>query len=271
MKKLLLVIFLLISGVMPALAQDGGPATLPNTETFIMESENVGDEYLIYVGLPWGYEESEADYPVLYLLDPNFLFGTVLEQSRLNANLGGIPQVIVVGIGYNLDGSRPLQEYRGRDYIPNNDFNNAAGTDDFLAFITQELIPRIDATYRTNPDERAIMGYSFSGAFTLFAFVKATDTFNRYIAISPSMPWLPLEFIQYEHDITPSTVSRPTVLFMSAGTAEGTTPSIQTYAGILERKEIPDLTVKTVEIEDANHFSAFGIGMVRGLIAAYGE
>ena len=271
MRQLLLVVVLLISGGIPVMAQDGGAATLPNTETFIMESENVHDEYLIYVGLPWGYEESEEDYPVLYLLDPNFLFGTVLEQSRLNANLGGIPEMIIVGIGYNLDGSRPLQEYRGRDYIPNTDFNNAMGTDNFLAFITQELIPHIDDTYQTDPDERAIMGYSFSGAFTLFAFVKATDTFNRYIAVSPSMPWLPFEFVQYENDITPSNVSRPTLLFMSVGTAEGTTPAMDNYQAILERKQIPGLTVETVEIENANHFSAFGIGMVRGLLAAYGE
>jgi predicted alpha/beta superfamily hydrolase len=270
MKKILLIVLLLISGVVPVMAQNGNPVTLPNTETFIIESENVHDDYLIYVGLPWGYQDSEENYPVLYLLDPNFLFGTVLEQARLNANMGGIPQVIVVGIGYNLDGSRPLQEYRGRDYIPNLNFNDAAGTDDFLAFITRELIPHIDETYRTDPEERALMGYSFSGEFTLFAFARATDTFNRYIAVSPAMPWSQSEFALYADDITPADVSRPTMVYISAGTAEGTTSAMKAYADILERKRFTGLTVHITEIEDANHFSAFGIGLVRGLIAAYG-
>jgi predicted alpha/beta superfamily hydrolase len=51
------------------------------------------------VGLPHAYANSGKAYPVLYLLDANAIFGTVVETARSLAVLHEIPEIIV-GMGY---------------------------------------------------------------------------------------------------------------------------------------------------------------------------
>ncbi len=64
----------------------------------------------------------------------------------------------------------------------------AGGADNFLRFINEELIPHVEKTYRTAPF-RTLIGHSFGGLFAIHALVESPDTFDAYIAISPSLQW----------------------------------------------------------------------------------
>jgi uncharacterized protein len=271
----LLSLFISPISVIAQGGEDNPPVTVPNSETFTLYSENVEDTYQILVALPYEYEDgSETSYPVLYVLDAAFLFGTVTEQVRLLGFNEELPPMIVVGISYPPDAPRPLQEYRGRDYIPSNDFNRrtSVDTNQFLTFITTELIPVIDENYRTLPEERGLLGYSFSGLFTLYAFSQTPITFNHYLAVSPALPWSENEMLAFADKITPSadTEFAPTVLVMSVGDHEGSDVTMANYATLLEYKGYANLTVHTTLIEDTSHYSAFGIGLIRNLLVAYG-
>ena len=49
--------------------------------------------------------------------------------------------------------------------------------EDFAGFLRNELVPYVDATYRTRPraDERCLMGHSLAGLFTWYAALGLND------------------------------------------------------------------------------------------------
>jgi len=55
----------------------------------------------------------------------------------------------------------------------------------FLQFLQEELIPDIEANYRTDPAARTLMGTSLCGDFSLYSLFHAADTFANIIASSP--------------------------------------------------------------------------------------
>ena len=57
----------------------------------------------------------------------------------------------------------------------------------FLDALTQEMIPFIDANYRTIPSDRCLQGYSSSGFFVLYALFHQPDAFQRYISGSADL------------------------------------------------------------------------------------
>jgi len=80
-----------------------------------------------------------------------------------------MPQSIIVALPNN-------PGTRGRDL--------GAQKDNFLKFISDEVIPYTNKHYRTS-DHKTIFGHSMAGAFVLKALAKKPDLFENYIAASP--------------------------------------------------------------------------------------
>lgn len=72
---------------------------------------------------------------------------------------------------------------RIRDLIP---FAAGSGSENFLEFITTELIRKLDHDFRTLP-RRVIVGHSFGGLFALYSLFKAPGVFKGYIIASPTL------------------------------------------------------------------------------------
>jgi hypothetical protein len=258
---------------MPALAQaeptSGPPAMLHNTETFTLHSDIVGDDYLISIAYPFEYRITDESFPVLYVLDPHFFFGTVTEQTRLLQASEELPQLLIVGIGY--PAGRNVIEMRGRDYVVARDFNVAGSKEPeaFRRFIGEELIPHIEANFRVLPDDRAIVGYSFGGLFTLYSFAKQPEMFQRYILVSPALPWEATELDFMQARLLPDAESISARLYMSVGELEGSHLTMQALAEILNAREDGDLEVNIAVIRNATHYSAFAVGLINGLQTVY--
>ena len=76
---------------------------LANTQSRNLTSEITGITYQISVALPENYATSNETYPVLYTVDADIEFGTVVEAARLlqkDWNMNTVPELIIVGIGY---------------------------------------------------------------------------------------------------------------------------------------------------------------------------
>ena len=56
---------------------------LADTETFLITSKITGRTYQIFIALPHGYEKNEEPFPVIYGVDANGQFGTLVDASRL--------------------------------------------------------------------------------------------------------------------------------------------------------------------------------------------
>ena len=72
---------------------------------------------------------------------------------------------------------------RNRDMIP---FAAGSGSENFLKFLTNELIPKLDHDFRTQP-HRILVGHSFGGLFGLYALIKAPGVFKGFIIASATL------------------------------------------------------------------------------------
>ena len=147
-----------------------------------IQSRILKENRKIIIRLPDEYDTSKKLYPVLYLLDGNN--SSVLETVSAINKLGSdenIPKMIVVAIG-NTDRDRDMMPLSTKQYtVP------VAGAEQFLSFISDELIPQIDKKYRTN-QQRILCGKSLSGLFTLYAMLTKPQLFESYIGRSAG--WL---------------------------------------------------------------------------------
>lgn len=136
-----------------------------------------------HVYLPPSYSWAlDRSYPVLYVLDGETQFlHTATTVDFLAANRE-IPEMIVIG----LDSTARL-----RDFTPTKwpeMWVGGGGAEDFKRFLTQELVPRIGKTYRTD-GFRVLSGTSASGLFAIYSLISADSPFQAYFAHSPSLDW----------------------------------------------------------------------------------
>jgi pimeloyl-ACP methyl ester carboxylesterase len=101
-----------------------------------------------------------------------------------------MPPVIIVGVA-NTDRTRDLTPTRatleGRDGVVR-EFPTSGGASRFLDFLETELLPWVDAHYRTQP-YRLLAGHSFGGLFALNAFLTRPALFQSVLAVSPTLRW----------------------------------------------------------------------------------
>jgi len=136
-------------------------------------------EYLVYT--PPSYADPESRFPVLYLLDAEAHFHHVTGIVAFLAEIGHIPPMIVVGV---------VNTERTRDLTPSREAHlpTSGGADSFVRFLETELIPAIDARYRTYP-YRILVGHSFGGLLATHVLVEHPQLFDAYVAASPSLDW----------------------------------------------------------------------------------
>ena len=183
MKRTFFGIFILLCLFMalPSVAQEAA-GTMQTAE---FASETLGEPIAYALYLPAGYEISEEDYPTLYLLhgrgDDMSAWRQIAETlDRLIAD-EQIPPVIAVMP------DAPWSE-RASYYVDSLYTGTPHGMSVETAFI-EELIPYIDATYRTIADRttRIVSGYSMGGYGALRYVLAHPDVFSGAIVLSPAV------------------------------------------------------------------------------------
>ncbi len=152
-------------------------------KTHTIESKILSEERTISVFLPIGYQDNDFRYPVVYTLDGHFvprLMNVTSAMEHLDGQ-GMIPQMIIIGI----DAPNSI-----RDYFPT-ELEGRPGSgqaDNFIKFISDELQPWVDSTYRTVP-YNILSGASNSGLLTFYTYLSQPELFSAYLAASPSIGW----------------------------------------------------------------------------------
>ncbi len=102
-----------------SLIQNYPKVTLFGTESRILHSDIVDQEFELYISLPNGYANSDTTYPVLFSLDANRSYGVVNNMVNvLSFPHNEIPELIVVGVGYPIIGLADWVIGRNRDFTP---------------------------------------------------------------------------------------------------------------------------------------------------------
>jgi len=165
------------------------PFIIGTTET--MTSAVLGENRVLNIYLPEGYDpKAAARYPVIYLLDgsanEDFIHVAGLVQYCSFEWIKWLPKSIVVGIA-NIDRKR---DFTFPSNVPEEQqkYPTTGHSDKFISFLSEELIPYIDAHYKTE-QTKTIIGQSLGGLLATEILMKQPQLFNQYIIISPSLWW----------------------------------------------------------------------------------
>ena len=214
-----------------------------------IESEALGETRDIFIHLPEGYERSEKRYPVLYVLDAEDVFSYAVGAVDF-LSTARMPEMIVVGIP---------NTNRERDLWVN--LEPDGGYIRFVEFLEKELIPAIDASYRTQP-YRVFYGFC-SGAGTVFWILfTRPEMFDGYIAAGTgyNQTWVDLGKQAFE--------KHPSLKKSLFAVTEGTTPRAQgmpLLRSLLETSAPVGLKWECMIMEGEEHGPVAAKGLFAGL------
>jgi uncharacterized protein len=245
----------------PAVSREAS-SIIPLGTRLSIQSKILGERREILVSTPPSYGEG-GRFPVFYVLDAeNFL--TAVSAAHALASAGKIPQSIVVAI---------VNTKRDRDFTPAlrktaelpPGVDTAGGADSFLAFLAKEVIPEIEARYRTQP-MRTIIGHSLGGLLAMHALALRPELFRDYLTLEPSLWWDardPVERVLSTLRARPGLIGR---LVAVEGTSdEGWKPDWETL-----RAAAPvHFQTSFVHIENESHENLPYRGIYEGLAALF--
>ncbi|UFH36366.1 alpha/beta hydrolase [Flavobacterium acetivorans] len=134
-------------------------------KTELFNSNRLGEAREITISLPASYENNPTKkYPILVLLDGNYLFDPFYGALRYGAYWDDLPETIIIGINQKNSRSNDCQ-YDDTEGLP-----TAKGAA-FFEFIGGELVPYIEKKYRTAPF-RIIAGHDTTAGFLNFFLYK---------------------------------------------------------------------------------------------------
>jgi hypothetical protein len=169
------------------------------SQSFRIASAVLGQSRRVFVHFPASFAKSSPArrYPTTILLDGEFLLLPVVAVSDVLVRKGQIPESVIVSVE-NTD------DYRGRlhDLTPpglsvsGSTLNE--GGDFFLDFLEKELLPALDAQFRTG-EPRALVGTSSGGVLVTYA-AATRGAFRLTLALDTPMHlgdgWLAKKLLQ---------------------------------------------------------------------------
>jgi predicted alpha/beta superfamily hydrolase len=130
-----------------------------------IKSTNLNEDRIIQIYTPEGYQESNKEYPVLYILNGQWYFSSGVSIQKALRTPGAIPEMIVVGIN---DGDKSRWSLFGEE------------SDKFTGFLVEEVLPYIDSNFRTNT-ERIIFGWEAAAYYISELILKNSALFDGAI------------------------------------------------------------------------------------------
>jgi len=156
--------------------EDGEEIVIGNF--YKLDSKILDEERTILVHLPQGYHQTDADYPVVYLLYGDqvttYFAEAVAVLDRLGQT-GRIPPMILVSV---------MNKDRYRDLLPLYPDGSRTGIGNFQKFFSEELFPWVKKNYRTK-DYRILVGPQAGGNFGLHTLASQPELFDALILNNP--------------------------------------------------------------------------------------
>lgn len=246
----------------PAVARAGEPVTIG--ETFGIHSKVLNEDRTYQVHLPVRYGiEKDKRFPVLYVLDGKTHFQHTAASAAFLAAEGEIPETIVVAIASTV---------RIRDFTQT-DWKEAwvggGGAANFKRFLSAELIPLVEKTYRTD-GFRTLVGHSAGGQFALYTLASEPALFHAYVALSPSLDWdgrLPARSLKKALESAPSLNA-----FLYAARSDDSGQALADWEELvaaLEARKVPGFRWKSEAFPEERHRSIPLVGGIHALRALY--
>jgi predicted alpha/beta superfamily hydrolase len=235
-----------------------------------IKSAVLGEERVVLVRTPAGYETNKERYPVLYMTDGDAHMGHTASTIEFLTNNGRISDLIVVGVT-NTDRTRDLTPAKSSAKNAAGELQSptSGGADNFLKFFETELIPEIEKQYRVQP-YRIFAGHSLGGLFAIHALITKPALFNAYIAVSPSLQWENAEALKRAEDFLKNQKELEVTLYTSLGNEPGGIgESFNGFRQALAKTNIKGFEWQAERMDDEDHGSVVLRSHYAGLRKVY--
>lgn len=221
-----------------------------------IDSHKLGDERELKVQLPRNYDpEAKRTYPLIIVLDGDYLFEPVAGNIDYQSYWEDIPDCIVVGI--------KQADTREDDlfYAEETNFPIHEGAD-FYEFMGAELIPFIEKNYKAS-NFRIIVGHDKSANYINYYLFKDVPMFRAFVSLSPDLAPKMVDRLLQRLSI----IEEETFYYMATADADVKVlrDSIVSCDTKFKAIENPKLHYKFDNFEDANHYSLVGRGIPKAL------
>ena len=258
-------------------------------KTFVLASQEIGDQFVIRVSVPASYEMvPDRKYPVLLMLDADAAMGvatTTMDYINLGSNFGmgkNVPDMIVVGIAYER-GAIPWLFTRVRDFSPTVDptfnYDNpnfqipaSGGADKFYDFLVNTILPTVEANFRVDRSLMVLAGHSMSGLFGLYAMLQPNPVFHKYLLASPFVGWDNKVIFKMEEEYAATHKALNADVFFSFCGAEPTPPyidEVKEIFGVMAGRDYEGFRCSLKDYSEENHFSVISKAFAEGLFALF--
>lgn len=275
---------------------------LPDTQTHLLHSDAIGQQFKISVMQPLQAYGSADRYPVLYLTEANGMFDAARAIALGLQVSGQVRRFILVGIGYPGDNPFASAVLRGRDLsppgypeIPNISTTSIIegvsgiepgqprlhGGPAFLSFIRDEIVPFIERRFPTVPEDRAYFGHSLGGTLGLHALLNYPGLFQRFILSSSGLGWDDdAHGLRAVQDFLKKGQGLDATVFMSVADQEEFEPYLDQsrlvsnyyrLAAVLRSARLPGLRLTCATISGETHVSVGAVAFSRGIRSIYGS
>ncbi|WP_178990890.1 alpha/beta hydrolase [Winogradskyella schleiferi] len=221
-----------------------------------IDSEKLGEKRELKIQLPRNYNpEEKRTYPLIIVLDGDYLFEPVAGNIDYQSYWEDIPDCIVVGI--NQGDTRNDDFYYHEDtYFP---IGKGAS---FYEFLAAELLPYIEDNYKAS-NFRIIFGHDLSANYINYYLFKDEPLFRAYVAFSPEFAPEMINRLQQRLSI----LKQETFYYMATADADIKNLRASTIQAdsIISTIENEKLFYTFDDFEDANHYGLVGRGIPKAL------
>lgn len=258
------------------------------TSEFQLTCDRTGTEHVVSLGLPVRVASLDQA-PLLFTLDGPWVFGTVMDATRIMSMSGEAPEAIVVGLSF---GGTSMGEYlrqRARWFTPTPwvppEITGVKGlkaeqcgrADELLSFIEDQVLAAVEPRLPEGLgiSERWLIGHSFSALFGLTSMFRGCTTFDKWLLASPSIWWDDRAVLDVERSFSETNNDLSTSVFLSYGEDEFDKTeqyfrmghNVEALIKTLDGRDYAGLNLKRQVVAGTGHASSVGGAVSAGLRA----
>ena len=221
-----------------------------------IESKKLDGSRELKIQLPRNYDsDSKRSYPLVIVLDGDYLFEPVAGNIDYQAYWEDIPDCIVVGVK---QGNTREDAF----YYDDDNFLPIAEGANFYEFLASELIPYIENNYSAS-NYRIIAGHDLGANFMNYYLFKDRPIFRAFIALSPDLAPKMADRLKERLAL----IEQESFYYMATADADirflrNSIIECDTKLKLVENEK---LQYKFDDFKDANHYSLVGRGIPKAL------
>lgn len=246
-----------------------------------IQSKILNEERTYFLELPATYASSSKEYPILVLLDGEVAYHSHSGILKQMVQGGQIPEMIIVAIT-NVDRERDftptkyLTNLNGSSAVENH--KTSGGSAHFLKFIEEELLPEVEANYRSL-SFKILVGISHGGLLVGSSYLSKASSFNGFVSMDPSFWWDDQYVVKQINSTDLAQIINKRIYVSTAdkfenfdripGVFKANINAHELFNTTLKNKGIPPTNIKLEYFKEENHWTVSLMSLYHGMQFIY--